>query len=269
MHNPDDTAACRACDRPLAAERIEESEPALLKRPAARRGRPDLGLAALSSRPAAHALGGIGAASTDQDAHAATATEADKGSLILLLVLVFIAILGVGAGGLYLNIRDTHPEWLSTIPGLRDAPSGPSSSQFAEQSVEDPSALPPPAAGSAPAVAPVAVSPPAAASSASEPPPKTTRHMHKPKPATKKQAEATRVPVAKASPAQTVPPAHYKVIFRRPFGPVVAERSYASEAMKHRAQQLWTREQKILEPDGRINSRYAPKKSVQGVIPGH
>ena len=60
----------------------------------------------------------------------------------------------------------------------------------------------------------------------------------------------------------------YKAQFRQLFGMKVIERTYPSMAMKQRALKLWTREQKILEPDGTINDKYAPQPQPSP-IPGH
>ena len=59
------------------------------------------------------------------------------------------------------------------------------------------------------------------------------------------------------------------VTFRRNWGPVLEERVYSSEEMSRRARELWQREGKILEPNGRINETYVVKPKGFTPIPGH
>jgi hypothetical protein len=59
------------------------------------------------------------------------------------------------------------------------------------------------------------------------------------------------------------------VTFKRNWGPVLAERVYTSEEMARRARDLWQREGKILEPNGRINETYVVKPKAFTPIPGH
>jgi hypothetical protein len=61
----------------------------------------------------------------------------------------------------------------------------------------------------------------------------------------------------------------YEVRFKGLLGLVDEKRSYPTAEMQQRAKALWDKERKILEPDGSINDRYAPKQSSGSVIPGH
>jgi hypothetical protein len=106
-------------------------------------------------------------------------------------------------------------------------------------------------------------------------------------PATKvEQPEVSRVPVVDRSIDSEKPPKRTKsgcpagandkdcaqrhvVTFRRNWGPVLEERVYGSEEMSRRARQLWQREGKILEPNGRINDTYIVKPKTFTPIPGH
>jgi hypothetical protein len=59
------------------------------------------------------------------------------------------------------------------------------------------------------------------------------------------------------------------VTFKRNWGPVLTERVYTSDEMARRARELWQREGKILEPNGRINETYVVKPKAFSPIPGH
>lgn len=61
----------------------------------------------------------------------------------------------------------------------------------------------------------------------------------------------------------------YIVTFKRTWGPILEERAYSSREMSLRAQELWHREGKILEPDGEINDTYEVKPKTFTPIPGH
>lgn len=61
----------------------------------------------------------------------------------------------------------------------------------------------------------------------------------------------------------------YVVEFKRTWGPVLEERVYPSREMSQRAQALWHREGKILEPNGKINETYVVKPKTFSPIPGH
>jgi len=59
----------------------------------------------------------------------------------------------------------------------------------------------------------------------------------------------------------------YKEKFRGAFGMIVAKRAYPTKEMANRAQELWRRERKILEPDGSITVMQEESKEPS-VIPG-
>jgi hypothetical protein len=61
----------------------------------------------------------------------------------------------------------------------------------------------------------------------------------------------------------------YVVTFKRVWGQVVEERIYPSGEMSRRALELWHREGKILEPNGKINETYVVKPKTFSPIPGH
>jgi|GEM_PF-1959976 len=61
----------------------------------------------------------------------------------------------------------------------------------------------------------------------------------------------------------------YVVTFKRVWGQVVEERIYPSSEMSRRALELWRREGKILEPNGKINEAYVVKPKTFSPIPGH
>jgi outer membrane biosynthesis protein TonB len=107
-----------------------------------------------------------------------------------------------------------------------------------------------------------------------------------PPPPEEPQASASRVPVVDRSIVSEKPRkraksgcmaeegskdcAHRHVVtFKRNWGPVLEERIYPSRDMSRRAQELWRREGKILEPDGRINDTYVLKPKSFSPIPGH
>lgn len=69
---------------------------------------------------------------------------------------------------------------------------------------------------------------------------------------------------ASASPASG---GAYKEKFRGAFGMVVAKRAYPTKDMANRAQEMWRRERKILEPDGSITVMQEESKEPS-VIPG-
>lgn len=69
------------------------------------------------------------------------------------------------------------------------------------------------------------------------------------------------VPAAKAG-------EDYPVKFKGAFGMTVETRTYRSAEMKQKAQELWDKERKLLEPDGSINTRHV-QPQTSGVIPGH
>jgi hypothetical protein len=62
----------------------------------------------------------------------------------------------------------------------------------------------------------------------------------------------------------------HKVAFKSAFGHVITTRTYVSKAMKRKAQAMWDREGKILEPDGSVFIPYKkPTVSEPRPIPGH
>lgn len=61
----------------------------------------------------------------------------------------------------------------------------------------------------------------------------------------------------------------YVVTLKSKRGKVVEERFYPSREMSKKAQELWHREGKILEPNGKINDRHAQKPKTFTPFPGH
>lgn len=84
------------------------------------------------------------------------------------------------------------------------------------------------------------------------------------------QAVAASPPVRSGHPlkARSAKP-KFKAEFKGIFGQVVATRSYPSKKMRRKAQNLWAREGKILEPDGSIYQPYESAPSSLSPIPGH
>lgn len=82
-------------------------------------------------------------------------------------------------------------------------------------------------------------------------------------------ADIANKPPLKLAKTRTLKP-RFKVAFKGAFGGVVTTRTYASKAMKLRAQALWNREGKILEPDGSVLVPYEkPAPPAASLIPGH
>lgn len=201
--------------------------------------------------------------------------DRDNITIMIVLVLVFFAILAVGAGGVYLNLRESHPDFLrdqaehaktslNDHNPLRDVAdsrvSGIASDSLEVLSVPDSivprsnPAVPEPAAANSPQVLVTEK-----IEAGSDPPRDSFAFRDSEVDEMLKNPDTSvGKPASKA----------YKAQFSQLFGTVVIERTYPTMAMKQRALSLWTREQKILEPDGRINDKYAPKRKPS-LIPGH
>lgn len=196
--------------------------------------------------------------------------EAETLSAMVVLVLVFIAILAVGAGGLYFNLRESHPELVREKLTRWKPP------QLAmdQTAVYNQNAVSPPQphdlmTGIALAAkeTPAADSKSEAAPAAEEPEPEPSPPPEETELADPELKEMINRPNTAAGVPEPV--GKHKAIFRRIFGIVVTERSYPTEEMKQRALDLWTREQKILEPNGSINTKYVLKPETFSPIPGH
>lgn len=74
---------------------------------------------------------------------------------------------------------------------------------------------------------------------------------------------------AKEDTKEEEPFSGYKVAFKVGFGQLAETRTYPSKQMRNRALELWTLEQKILEPDGTVNDKYVLKEAEFSPIPGH
>ena len=74
---------------------------------------------------------------------------------------------------------------------------------------------------------------------------------------------------AKEDTKEEEPFSGYKVAFKVGFGQLAETRTYPSKQMRNRALELWTLEQKILEPDGTVNDKYVLKEAEFRPIPGH
>jgi hypothetical protein len=220
----------------------------------------------------------------------------DNATIMIVLALVFFAILAVGASGVYFNLRESRPDLLREKAERAEAARNEYRTLQEEANFE----LPPSefqAAGlDTPAVPPIpddivpqsnpAIPEPVAARRDSKTVAKAESHPSDPQPqplaSTQDEASGQAVQNGLAfsdvevdemlnnpnTSAGKPPSKAYKAQFRQLFGMKVIERTYPSMAMKQRALKLWTREQKILEPDGSINDKYAPARQPSP-IPGH
>jgi hypothetical protein len=224
----------------------------------------------------------------------------DNATIMIVLALVFFAILAVGASGVYFNLRESRPDLMREKAERAEAarneyaPLGeeasfelPPQPKFQTSAITpDPPAVPPipddivphsnpsipePVAGSSRTRLNQAVSQPL------DPQPQplaSTQDEIGTSGATAQNAVAFSDPevnemINNPNTSAGKPESKaYKAQFRQLFGMKVIERTYPSMAMKQRALKLWTREQKILEPDGTINDKYAPQPQPSP-IPGH
>jgi hypothetical protein len=226
-------------------------------------------------------------------------SDHDNATIMIVLALVFFAILAVGASGVYFNLRESRPDLLREKAERAEAAHNeyrplpeaanfemPPQSDFRTSGVApDPPAVPPIPEDIVPQSNP-AISESVAAVPNPAPDAESLQTDPQPQPLASTQDKAG----AGGDPAQNSlafsdsevdemlknpntsagkPESKaYKAQFRQLFGMVIIERTYPSMAMKQRALNLWTREQKILEPDGSINDKYAPKRKASP-IPGH
>lgn len=200
---------------------------------------------------------------------AKTTDEVDTLSVMVVLVLVFIAILAVGAGGLYFNLRESHPELVrEKITRWKPPELGINQAAAHYEGTNNPASPRDPSSGVALAAAesPVAETTTETVPDEKEPQPAPAdpEETELADPELKEMINRPNTAAGTPEPAEK-----HKAVFRRIFGIVVTERSYPSEAMKQRALDLWAREQKILEPDGSITTKYALKPETFSPIPGH
>lgn len=228
--------------------------------------------------------------------------DAEKFTILIALAVVIIAVIAVGAGGYYLYTHDPAPPTPPNLQKLSKAQREPPSQQ---QKVEEVSMVIPPLALSAPAAdkvdglqadpnAEISDAPPAAGIAAGivEPkikaPPAADKVAKPParvQPVQEIPADAPVVitatapvradentkekEVAKENTKEEEPFTGYKVAFKVGFGQLAETRTYPSKQMRNRALELWTLEQKILEPDGTVNDKYVLKEAEFRPIPGH
>jgi ribosomal protein L40E len=221
----------------------------------------------------------------------------DNATIMIVLALVFFAILAVGASGVYFNLRESRPDLLREkaeraeaarneyrpLPEAASFEMPPQSGFRTSGIAPDPPAVPPIPEDIVPQSNP-AVPEPAAAASYEGANPLEQYPQPRPLASTQDESGASGYPVQSPlafsdsevdemlknpdTSAGKPESKAYKAQFRQLFGMVVIERTYPSMAMKQRALRLWTREQKILEPDGSINDKYAPQRKASP-IPGH
>jgi|GEM_PF-6488931 len=215
--------------------------------------------------------------------------DVNNSTILLALVLVFLAILGVGAGGIYFNLHDSHPDTFSdklddlqesisdatqpiSMPAKPEVQTPGNHAAASSSLVTDPMVFdeqPPPEASAF-----VSDVNEAAPTGQGTHDPETS--VHDPETSVDEEVPPAETQLARldnevSSPdgaADAIDPPRYKASFKRIFGRVVEERTYANEAMKQRALRLWAREQVILEPDGSLNDKYAIKPEFSP-IPGH
>ena len=224
--------------------------------------------------------------------------DAEKFTILIALAVVVIAVIAVSAGGYYLYTRDPAPP---TPPNLQKLSKAQREPPIQQQSVEEVSMVIPPLALSAPATergddiqadfnAETSDAPPAAGvvEPETKAPPaaeKATKPPARVQPVQETPAEdpvitTATAPVradentkekegAKEDTKEEEPFTGYKVAFRVGFGQLAETRTYPSKQMRNRALELWTLEQKILEPDGTVNDKYVLKKAEFSPIPGH
>lgn len=224
--------------------------------------------------------------------------DAEKFTILIALAVVIIAVIAVSVGGYYLYMHDPAPPTPPNLQKLSKAQREPPSQQ---QPVEEVSMVIPPLALSAPATeegdalqadppAEIPDAPPAAGIVEPEikaPPAadKATKPSARVQPVQTIPADdpvitTTTAPVradenikekeeAKEDTKEEEPFSGYKVAFKVGFGQLAETRTYPSKQMRNRALELWTLEQKILEPDGTVNDKYVLKEAEFSPIPGH
>lgn len=223
----------------------------------------------------------------------------DNATIMIVLALVFFAILAVGASGVYFNLRESRPDLLREKAERAEAARNEYRSLHEDANFElppqpdfqtsaitpDPPAVPPIPDSIVPQSNP-SIPEPVTIRGASEtlaeaepgPPDPQPQPLASDDFGTSGASAQNAVAFSDAEVDEMLKNPNtsagkpvnkgYKAQFRQLFGMKVIERTYPSMAMKQRALQLWTREQKILEPDGTINDKYAPK-AAPSPIPGH
>ena len=223
----------------------------------------------------------------------------DNATIMIVLALVFFAILAVGASGVYFNLRESRPDLMREKAERAEAARNryapleenakfelPPQPEFKTSAITpDPPAVPPIPDDIVPQSNP-AIPEPAAVPERARVAKAESRQLDpqlQPLASTQDEASGQAAQNAVAfsdaevnemlnnpnTSAGKPESKAYKAQFRQLFGMVVIERTYPSMAMKQRALKLWTREQKILEPDGSINDKYAPERQTTSPIPGH
>lgn len=221
----------------------------------------------------------------------------DNATIMIVLALVFFAILAVGASGVYFNLRESRPDLLREKAERAEAARNeyrplpeaasfemPPHSEFRTSGIApDPPAVPPIPEDIVPQSNPAVPEPVTTASSQGANAPEQDPQL-RPLASTPDESGTSGYPAQNSlafsdsevdemlknpdTSAGKPESKAYKAQFRQLFGMVVIERTYPSMAMKQRALRLWAREQKILEPDGSINDKYAPERKASP-IPGH
>lgn len=223
--------------------------------------------------------------------------DAEKSTILIALAVVVIAVIAVSAGGYYLYTYEPAPPTPPNLQKLSEAYQREPPIQ--QQPVEEVSMVIPTLALSAPATeegnalqvdsntdTEIPDAPPAAG--IVEPEIKvrpTTVKVTKPSPRVQPvqeipaddpvintataPAQADENTKEKEDTKEEEPFTGYKVAFKVGFGQLVETRTYPSKQMRNRALELWTLEQKILEPDGTVNDKYVLKEDEFRPIPGH
>jgi len=227
--------------------------------------------------------------------------DAEKFTILIALAVVVIAVIAVSAGGYYLYTHDPAPPTPQNLQKLSKAyqrePPSRQQPPIQQHPVEEVSMVIPPLALSAPATeegnavqadsnTDTEISDAPSAAGIVEPEIKvhpTTVKVTKPSPRVQPVQEipaddpvitTATAPVradenTKEDIKEEEPFFGYKVAFKVGFGQLVETRTYPSKQMRNRALELWTLEQKILEPDGTVNDRYVLKENEFSPIPGH
>ncbi|MDX9951429.1 MAG: zinc-ribbon domain-containing protein [Methylophilaceae bacterium] len=258
--NGDDAKFCRSCGNLLRASTtpITNDTDTVKSHPPANSPIPPEASAA-NTKPAS----GINESAT-------TSSAFNSRNISIIVVILLLILLAVG--GIYYakNRPLATPE--TTESGLPVSETQPSGEEL--QTTETTDSADNAALESEPTVAesspPDAAKPKADNTAVAQTKPKKTP---KPVAVVNQKPAATNDPVVSAQPEkETAAPAAepvYEARFQGLFGLVDEKRRYPTAEMKARAQALWDKERKILEPDGSINEQYAQKQKSDSVIPGH
>lgn len=235
--------------------------------------------------------------------------DAEKFTILIALAVVIIAVIAVSAGGYYLYTHDPAPPTPPNLQKLSQAyQREPPSQQQApnqQQPVEEVSMVIPPLALSAPATEEGDTLQADSTTDIEIPEAPPAAGVEDPETKAPPAADKAKKPSARAQPVQKIPAddpvittatapvradentkekegpkenegtkeeepsSGYKVAFKVGFGQLAATRTYPSKQMRNRALELWTLEQKILEPDGTVNDKYVRKEAEFSPIPGH